>query len=74
MGRRGAEFQPSAYSAAGDAFDFGLDLRAHAHLRIDEFAVDLAELVGQRDLRVCFLGRIDPQIVQTAQRIAASIF
>jgi hypothetical protein len=47
---------------AGRVFDFALHATAHAHLRIDEAAIDLAEFIRQRDLRIRFFGRVDPQV------------
>ena len=53
---------------AADVLDPLLHLRANAHLRIDQRAIDLAELRRQGDLGIAFLGRVDPQIVQRPQR------
>ncbi len=44
-------------------FYLGLDLRAHAHLRIRELAVSLGELVGQGDFGIRVFRRVDPEIV-----------
>ena len=50
------------------ALDLALHLLAHAHLCIDHGGVDLAEFLGQGDLGIGFLGRIDPEVVQGARR------
>src|SRR3546814_17289771 len=53
-------------------FDFALYAAAQAHLRVDQLAVDLAELVRQRDLRVGVLVRVRPPADPRARRLALS--
>src|SRR5207342_3203133 len=52
----------------GHLLHFALHAAAHAHLRVDQAAVDRAELRRQRDFRIRLFRRIDPQIEQGARR------
>lgn len=62
--------------ALAHLFHFLLQGRAQPHVRVGKAAVDLAELIRQRHVRIRFFSRFDPQIEQGARagQLAATGF